>query len=403
MSSATNPYSRQLVLILMPLGVGGAEKQLGTGTLLGVDLAVTLADGSKYFGTISSDLSRITWQDMSFWARKREQVESTEMSAPEFQLIQPGSVVLYITIEEVLSVYTPQDFDQLRDTLVGLTGLEKQSIHITVMSGSVILKVVLLKSAKQQSLLNLERSRDIVIESFENGTISRLMPLFPPAFGQTDRAQQWTNWLQNNLTNLTSSALPRSMSSAPISEIRIVPQPFLCPAGAEPLRAICHNGRGQPLSVSGHDARFVSCGLQGLVCKPAVSADECNGARIRFLCASSPRLSMTTIAPITAAPVSPTMSPRAFTCAAEFTIWIDSSLADFRQYQAQAYPLDIGLRYSISAWRVVVRSAKSVSTGGVLSEQAILAPTSTANIESQANAIVLRLADDIRAGNSPIR
>ena len=144
--------------------------------------------------------------------------------------------------------------------------------------------------------------------------------------------------------------------------------------------------------------------MHGLVCHGLASTDECDGARIRFLCAPLPRTTTPTkILPVTAAPVAPKLPPRALTCAAKFTVWIDSSLADFRQYQARAYLLDVGLRYSISPWRVVVRSAKSVSTGGVLSEQAILAATSTASTELHANAVVLQLAEDIRAGNAPIR
>merc|ERR1712070_1265000 len=107
------------------------------------------------------------------------------------------------------------------------------------MSGSVILRVLLLKSSKQQQDLGV--FRDILIQSFENGTVTRLVPVFPPAFGQTDRAQQWTDWIQaadpwKNLTNLTSvvsnvtlneTTSARPLTSARIDEVRIVPQPFL--------------------------------------------------------------------------------------------------------------------------------------------------------------------------------
>jgi hypothetical protein len=52
---------------------------------------------------------------------------------------------------------------------------------------------------------------------------------------------------------------------------------------------------------------------------------------------------------------------------------------------------------------LVVLSVEPVSTGGILTKQAVLAATSTAFTELKANVVVTQLEADIRAGNAPIR
>ena len=68
------------------------------------------------------------------------------------------------------------------------------SAHRRLLSGRAVIKITIIQ--RQGSVVNVSAAADSIVTSFEDGSIHKLLPLFPVAHAQRTEIGEWTCWCE---------------------------------------------------------------------------------------------------------------------------------------------------------------------------------------------------------------